>query len=123
VSQVLSDYSRPISVCRRPFVVRVRSRDRQHVRLDLFGELDVASAESFKRLLDRHIDAGRRRIELDLSGLNFVDCAGLRPIVATNAALARVHGQLTLTGVGGRTARLLRLTGLDTALDIAVEGR
>jgi anti-sigma B factor antagonist len=87
--------------------------------LRLCGELDLATADSLTGVLDQQFDSGRRIIHLDLSGLRFVDCTGLRTLVhAHNDCLAH-RGTLILTHVGPPTARLLELTGLSEALFIS----
>jgi anti-sigma B factor antagonist len=89
--------------------------------LRLCGELDLATADSLTGVLDQQFDSGRRSIHLDLSGLRFVDCTGLRTLMrAHNECLAH-RGNLILTHVGPPTARLLALTGLSEALFIIDE--
>jgi anti-anti-sigma factor len=89
--------------------------------LRLCGELDLATADSLTGVLDQQFKSGRRIIHLDLSGLRFIDCTGLRTLVhAHNECLAH-RGTLILTKVGGPAARLLELTGLSEALFISDE--
>ncbi|MDT4927242.1 MAG: hypothetical protein QOF92_109 [Pseudonocardiales bacterium] len=84
--------------------------------LQLCGELDLATADQLTSVLTRHLLGGRRFVRLDLSGLDFLDCAGLRSLVSGhNVYLAR-GGTLVLTHVGPRPARLLEITELDGAL-------
>jgi anti-sigma B factor antagonist len=87
--------------------------------LRLCGELDLATADRLIGVLDQQFDSGRRIIHLDLSGLRFIDCIGLRTLVhAHNECLAH-RGALILTHVGPPTTRLLELTGLSEALFIS----
>lgn len=54
------------------------------LRLRLAGELDLATAPEAERVLEEAIDGGPVPVELDLSGLTFVDSTGLRLIVQTH---------------------------------------
>jgi anti-sigma B factor antagonist/stage II sporulation protein AA (anti-sigma F factor antagonist) len=84
----------------------------------LCGELDIATADSVASIIDEQFDSGRRIIQLDLSGLRFIDCTGLGTLVhAHNECLAH-RGTLILSHVGPPAARLLELTGLSEVLFI-----
>jgi anti-sigma B factor antagonist len=89
--------------------------------LRLCGALDLATADSLLGALNQQFGSGRRNIHLDLSGLRFVDCTGLRALVhAHNECLAH-RGTLILDHVGRAAARLLELTGLSEVLFISDE--
>jgi anti-anti-sigma factor len=78
------------------------------------GELDLATAPILERVLETLV-ADPPAIELDLSGITFVDCAGLRPI---REAPQRAFHSLTRVRVSGArpmVRRVLELTGLDVA--------
>ena len=75
------------------------------VRLE--GDLDLCSA----RLVDRH-----EASVYDVSGVTFMDCAG---IAALLRARDRAHARgttFTLEGVGAPVARVLKATRLDRVL-------
>jgi anti-anti-sigma factor len=99
--------------------VRTVLADAAHANLQLRGELDLATVDLLARALGRHLAAGRRFVRLDLSRLAFLDCAGLRCLVQAHDRFLAGRGSLSLTGVGPRINRLLRLTHLDQALLIA----
>jgi anti-anti-sigma factor len=87
---------------------------RAHVRVT--GDLDLSTGPAVWAILRSHLAAGRDYLRLDLSGVGFLDASALSGIAELHhAALAR-RGTLVLTGVSGRVARLLRLTGLDAVL-------
>jgi anti-sigma B factor antagonist len=78
------------------------------------GELDLATAPILERVLETLV-ADPPAIELDLSGITFVDCAGLRPI---REALRRASPSSTRVRVSEArptVRRVLELTGLDVA--------
>lgn len=65
---------------------------------------------------------GARNIVIDLSGVRFLDAAGLGELVACRS-LARNSGvRLRLTGAIGKALELLRMTGLDRLLSGARSG-
>jgi anti-anti-sigma factor len=85
---------------------------RRTVLVDLHGELDILTAPRIRGIIERlqPESDGVRHIVLDLRGLTFMDCAGLREIIRQsdfarsnhhNVAFVRgtpaVHQVLTLT--------------------------
>ena len=85
--------------------------------LGVWGELDAATAPFLRDLLERTA-VGRRRVVLDLSGVSFVDAAGLGTLAAGGAKLRRQGGALVLRSPTPGLVRLLGLTGLDAVLDV-----
>jgi anti-sigma B factor antagonist len=85
------------------------------------GELDLAARDSIVEVLGRQRDSGRAIVRLDLTDVTFMDCSCLRALVEEHQRFLAARGQLVLTGVGNRTNRLLKLTGLDQIL-FAVSG-
>ncbi|GLW56325.1 STAS domain-containing protein [Kitasatospora phosalacinea] len=85
-----------------PFLVRAR------------GEVDVDTAPRTSRELTRALTA-HREVVLDLSAVTFMDCTGLRVLLAAGDLAERTGARLELRGVGRPVARLLELAGLDPA--------
>jgi anti-sigma B factor antagonist len=81
------------------------------VELALQGELDIASGAE---LAVRLADAGRRgaRIVVDLSGLEFMDSAGMGVLHRASIWAGEGGWTLDLTGPRPDVARVLRLTNL-----------
>ncbi|HET9482049.1 MAG TPA: STAS domain-containing protein [Candidatus Polarisedimenticolia bacterium] len=80
---------------------------------------DVASGEgtgSLRSLVELALRQGARRIEIDASGVAFLDAAGLGELVACGNLARRAGAGFSLRGVSGKTLELLRLTGLDRRL-------
>ena len=50
------------------------------VRMTLLGELDLSATDGLKEQLDE-VQRAKRRVRLDLSELEFIDCSGLRAIL------------------------------------------
>ena len=80
------------------------------------GELDVATAGLLALALEEQRAAKRRYVRLDLSGLTFMDCAGLSVILRAHHQLLADGGTLILTGASPRVQRVLHITALDEVL-------
>lgn len=93
-----------------------RMRDWPTVVVD--GEVDEYTAGWLRDVLDGMIDNGERRIALDLSGLRFIDSAGLGVLVRTLKRLHNVDGHLRLDSPSRGTYRLLEITGLTRVFDV-----
>jgi anti-sigma B factor antagonist len=83
------------------------------------GEVDSASASTFRRLLLAAVDdmpGPGDRVVLDLTGLRFIDSSGL-------AELIRLHQSLASRGIGlairaeAHVVRLFEITGLTDLLE------
>jgi anti-sigma B factor antagonist len=95
-----------------PLVLSVDDGDPAVVRA--LGELDVAGVSPLLLVLaDRDGD-----VELDLSGLEFIDAAGVGAIVRAHQACEERGAKLVLVDPSNPVVRLLRLVKLDTVLHI-----
>jgi anti-sigma B factor antagonist len=94
--------------------------DLSGARILVIGELDCGTAPRLTRLLGDLLDAGYRRIDLDLSRLAFLAAAGLTVFCEATARCDEAGGRLRLTGVTPRISRILGITGLDTVLAVQV---
>ena len=87
------------------------------VFVTLVGELDLASAPlADARLRDASTDADL--VALDLSALSFMDCAGLRVLLAADARQRNTGGRLVIVSSSRQVQRLLDLAGVSARLDI-----
>ena len=65
-----------------PFFVIHERQEGGRLRLQLTGELDVASAPVLRNRLEQ-LRAEKRLVRLDLSSLEFMDCSGIRLLIRT----------------------------------------
>jgi anti-sigma B factor antagonist len=75
------------------------------------GELDLATAPVLEQVLETLV-GGPLAIDLDLSGLTFVDCAGLRPLRRALQRAPRSFTQVRLSAARPNVRRVLESTGL-----------
>jgi anti-sigma B factor antagonist len=95
-----------------PLVLSVDGGDPAVVRAE--GELDVAGVSPLvSALADQDGD-----VELDCSGLSFIDAAGVGAIVRAHQACEARGAKLVLHDPSDAVVRVLRLVKLDTVLHI-----
>jgi anti-sigma B factor antagonist len=87
------------------------------VRLELSGELDLASEAEFKRALDDAVRTRPAGIVLDLSDLSFLDSCGLRSLLEAQRRCEQLGCALTLIA-GDPARRLFELTGVAERLPL-----
>lgn len=89
---------------------------RMHARL--CGELDHHSAEQARNMLDTMLhDITIRDLTLDLSGVTFMDSAGLGVILGRYRILSLHGGKLTVCGMSSAIDRIFRMSGLYAIVD------
>lgn len=92
------------------------SSDRSVVRI--VGEIDLDAAPRLRRVLERAAPDSTGDLLVDLSGVTFMDCSGLAPLLE---AKNRLKSRLTLHGVPQRVLELLRLTDLQAVFGVIDE--
>lgn len=81
------------------------------------GECDILTAPLLReRLLE--LAGQSARMVVDLSGLEFLDCAGLRALLVGRRCVELLGGALVITAPSPPVTRVLQLTGLDRDLTI-----
>lgn len=87
--------------------------------LSLVGELDPATAPALKeRLAELAADTAVSSVVIDLSGITFLDSAGLRVLVAGREALRVGSGELVLRDPNSNVRRVLEVTGLSELITV-----
>ena len=85
----------------------------------LSGGLDAHTAGRLRSLLARQLLAGPGNLVIDLSGLSFIDSAGLAVLIAADKGMRRAGTQLVLAAPQAPVDKVLRLTGLTAVLTTA----
>jgi anti-anti-sigma factor len=95
--------------------LRVR-RDRGHTVVVFHGEIDIAAAVEIIPSLDRITARPGARVVIDLSGVDFFDCSGLRLLHRARGRILDGGGELYLVCAHPLTLRVLKVTGLSRLL-------
>jgi anti-sigma B factor antagonist len=84
----------------------------------VLGELDCATAPRLSEALADLVEPGRV-VLVDLSHTEFVDCAGLAPLVVACQHQRERGGDLVLKGPTGEVAKVIKRTELDKVMTVA----
>ncbi|MCX4767024.1 anti-sigma factor antagonist [Streptomyces sp. NBC_01275] len=95
--------------------LRVR-RDRGYTVLEFHGEIDLVAATEIAPRLDEATTGPAPRIVIDLTGIEFFDCSGLRLLYRARGRVLGRGGHLHLVCAHPLTLRVLRATGLSRLL-------
>ena len=86
--------------------------------LVLSGEADMTTVPELSAALTAQIDAGVRRLTVDLSGLRFADSATVGALIAASRSLRAAGGTLVLSRPQSVVARTLNLLGVDRVIPV-----
>ena len=78
------------------------------------GEGSVALRMAIRRLLEE----GKKRILLNLAGVNYIDSSGIGELVSSYTAINKEGGQLKLLNLTQKLQDLLTITKLLTVFDV-----
>ena len=86
----------------------------------LTGEIDHHRAGELMRQLDDQLDLESPRVvELDLSGVTFMDSSGIALLLRLHRALALTGGKLQVVQVPRQPAKVLKAAGLGRLFSIS----
>jgi anti-anti-sigma factor len=85
-------------------------------RLDVGGEIDLATIDELRDHLSFLVEAGIGDVEIDMAAVTFCDAAVLRVLLAVRHALDAGGRHLHIVNPSAPTVRLLQLAGLDAIL-------
>ena len=102
-----------------PFALRIEPIEAEWVRVCVEGELALTSSSVVELAVEREL-AGQRDVLLDLSGIDFIDSAGLRAMTAL-IRTAKANGRrLRLSSdLPPHARRLMEIVGLLPFVPIA----
>ncbi|MBN1202007.1 MAG: STAS domain-containing protein [Anaerolineae bacterium] len=86
--------------------------------LDVIGRVDGNNALNLVQAVDNALVNGRNQVILDLSGVEYMNSAGLRELVQLFKRIRREGGNLYIANPAERVKNLLELVGLDTVFEI-----
>jgi len=80
--------------------------------LKIKGRVDSSTAGQFTQALEKITNAGRFKIAIDMSGLEYMSSAGFRALLAAQRVCKRYNrGELVLVSVPERIQEALELAG------------
>jgi anti-sigma B factor antagonist len=82
------------------------------------GEIDIYTAPLFKQAVVNLVSDGNSNVIIDLSGVSFMDSSGFGTLLGATKRLRPLGGGLHLAGANSTIQRMLRLTRLDTIMQI-----
>jgi anti-sigma B factor antagonist len=82
------------------------------------SKLGYPALADLQKELDERIDAGSRKLLIDLAAVSFVDSFAVGIIAAAARRMESAAGSLKLCGVGERVHMSLAITRLDRRLEI-----
>lgn len=80
------------------------------------GDLDMHAARRLLDVVESHLVGTSRRIELDGSGLGFVDSSGLRALVQAREAAVAADRTFAVIEASDALRKVLTITALDDLL-------
>ena len=86
----------------------------------LDGEIDIATAPAIRRLLMAAISGGNVHLAVDMSGVTFIDAAGIDVLVAAASRAREAGGGLSLVAPSQQVRWLLGVLHLDATLPTAL---
>jgi len=83
------------------------------------GRVDSVNSGELERHLVSRLDAGERRLVIDLAGVEYISSAGLRVLLLAAKRLKPPAGALVLCGIGPSVRTVLELAGFMSLFVVA----
>ena len=87
-------------------------------RIELAGELDIATGPDLEQALEPHVGAPGGDIVLDLQGVTFLDSSGLRVVLVASRTAGESGRRLIVVPGDGQVMRVIRLAQVEDRLDL-----
>jgi len=85
----------------------------------LTGQLNLGNRlMEFEHNIKQCIQDGSRKLVLDLSGLTYIDSAGLGMVATCAGLMFRAGGKLGVVSPGGKITQMFEITRLDRVIDL-----
>lgn len=89
-----------------------------HPILTVSGEIDIYTAPLFKQAVVNLVAEGNNEVVIDLTGVTFMDSSGFGTLLGATRRLRPAGGGLHLAGANSTIQRMLRLTRLDSIMQL-----
>jgi anti-sigma B factor antagonist len=84
-----------------------RITDGEATRLELAGDLDIATAPRLEALVDQLLREGRRDLVVDLTDTTLLDSTGLAALIRAARSVHGARGTMSVLSPPGSEARLV----------------
>ncbi len=85
--------------------------------LDLEGNLALDENAKFRKHVSGAIDAGVRKLIINLARVKYMDSSGLGELISCYTVLQRLNGRVKLLHLNNRLRYLLAITKLDSVFE------
>jgi len=89
---------------------------RQENGTDIFtvsGRVDLSGIAEFQNSLEQAIDAGARKLVMELSGVSYISSSGLGVFALALKKLQPLGGEIVLAGAGSHVRHILQIVGFE----------
>jgi anti-anti-sigma factor len=86
--------------------------------LSVVRELKGVVEATLKERIDHLVSKGSKKILIDLDGLPYMDSTDLGRLIRCHLSVRRVGGRVRICNISDKVRELLKLTRLDTVLDL-----
>jgi anti-sigma B factor antagonist len=88
--------------------------------VELAGRLHTgASLRSIEFAIQKLLEAGRRKVVLDLSKVDFLDSSAVGMLIVSSAHMKKLGGRMRIAGARSRVADLFAIVHLDQVADLS----
>ena len=88
--------------------------------LRISGRLDAVSSPTAERKVFDYINKGQQKLLIDFSGVDYLSSAGMRMLLSVSKKLKTLAGKLVLCSVTLNVMDVLKMSGFDHVLEIAM---
>jgi anti-anti-sigma factor len=102
-----------------PVQYELRQLEPNVIVASLTGQLNLGNRlMDFEHNIKQHIQEGSRKLVLDLSGLTYIDSAGLGMVATCAGMMFRAGGKLVVVTPGSKITHMFEITRLDRVIDL-----
>lgn len=79
--------------------------------ISITGRMDAITAPEIENRLAGLLEAGEKRLAVDLKDLSYISSAGLRSLLATAKKLKATQGRMVFANLQGHVTEVFRISG------------
>lgn len=99
--------------------MEIIEREKDSIQIiEIIGEVDLYNTKELKDLIEDKIKQGKYNIILNLNKVPFMDSSGIGTLVTGMYRLKKYQGNLKITNIVGSVAKVFKMTGMDSHLEI-----